>query len=309
MNDIFTAQFLGTILRIAVPIVLAALGGCFSAQVNVFNIGLEGIMLAGAFFGFAASNATGSVWLGFAAGIGAGAIAGLVLGFVIIILKADEVVAGIATNLAWLGLTATLLNSWYHTAGSYLSTTAGTVGSFGDALSHVPVVGPVLGQLDPVILFTALALVVVTLFTYRTSHGLRMRAIGISEKAASAAGVGTTSYKFLAFVLGGVLCGIGGAYLPLSSLSLFSNNMTNGLGFVALAAVIMSGGRPLIAAAAAFFFAIASAFGIQLQSSGLPNEVVLALPYLAAIVAVAWRARSQHRKKAALTLDRSIESV
>lgn len=290
------------ILGISVPIVLAAVSGAFSAQVNVFNVGLEGMMLSGAFFGFWASDATGNVVIGFAVGALAGMLSALVLGAIIISLGGDEIVTGIAFNLAILGLTATLLSTVFGTQGSALSQDAGTVGTFGAALAGVPVVGSMLSRLDWVIVLMIVLVAAASLFSARTTHGLRMRAIGSSVAATRAAGVGVTRYKYLAFAIGGVLCGIGGAYLPLASLSIYTNNMTAGLGFIALAAVIMSGGRPLVAALAGLLFAIASAVGIQLQSSGLPNEIVLAVPYVAAIVAVTWRAITQQSR--AGTLER-----
>ncbi|CAN5512047.1 ABC transporter permease [soil metagenome] len=289
------------VLGIAVPIVLAAVGGSFSAQVNVFNVGLEGMMLAGAFFGFWASHVSGNVVLGFAAGALAGMLAALVLSLIINTLGGDEIVAGIAFNLAMLGLTATLLSTIFGTQGSALSREAGTVGTFGEVLAGIPLVGSMLSRLDVVIVFMIALVVAASLFSARTSHGLRLRAVGSSLEAARAAGISIARYKYLAFAIGGVLCGIGGAYLPLASLSIYTNNMTAGLGFIALAAVIMSGGRPLIAALAALLFAIASAVGIQLQSSGLPNEIVLAVPYLAAIAAVVWRAVTQRKRLGTLS--------
>lgn len=288
------AETITIILGIAVPIVLSAVGGAFSAQVNVFNIGLEGMMLAGAFFGFWASDATGNVLVGFLIGCAAGIVAALVLAVIIVGLGADEIVAGIAYNLAMLAITATLLRSWFDSSGSALSRTAGTLGRPFAGLGTVPLVGPALARLDVLMLAMLVIVVLAELLTARTTTGLRMRALGSSAAAVRSAGLDATRYKYLAFVLGGALCGVAGAYLPLASLSIYTNNMTNGIGFIALAAVIMSRGRPLFAGAAALLFAAASAGAIELQTSGLPTEVVLAAPYLAAIAAVTWRtARSR----------------
>lgn len=291
------AFFIAAALRSATPLVLAAIGGAFSAQVNVFNVGLESMMLCGAFVALVVSDQTGSAIAGLAAGAIAGTVVALIVGFIIIDLGADEIVTGIAANLGAIGLTAVLLNSFYGTQGSYHSSTAGLVEPFSvGGLAEVPFIGPLLSGVDPIMLVAVVAVVIAHQFTQRTRHGLRMRAMGSNERAVGAAGVNARAYKYFAFVAGGVLSGLGGAYIPLSGLSLFTVNMTAGAGYIALAAVLFGAGMPLRVAFAAYLFGTATAAAYRLQGFGLPNELVLALPYLATIAALVWRAWVKRRR-------------
>jgi simple sugar transport system permease protein len=289
------ALFLAAALRSAAPLCIAAMGGVFSAQVNVFNVGLEGMMLLGAFCGFAASDATGSATIGLLAGAGGGLLLAFVLAFFIIDLKANEVVAGIAANLAMVGLTAVLLKTFYGASGAQQSTTAGLVpGWLNNPLADVPIIGAFLSGLDAVMLLAVLAVAGTRFFLYRTVHGLRMRAIGDDRSSAVAAGIDARRYVYLAFLVGGVLCGLAGAYYPLSGLSMFSTNMTAGAGFIALAAVLFGSGKPMPAAAGTLVFGLATAASFRLQTQWIPSELVLVLPYVATIGALAfstWRER------------------
>lgn len=284
---IILVLFVGAALRGAAPLCIAAIGGAFSAQVNVFNVGLEGMMLLGAFCGFAVSDATGNAALGLLAGGAAATLLAVVLAFFIIDLKANEVVAGIAANLAMIGLTSTLLKTIYGASGAQQSMTAGLVTSWRDnPLAGVPVLGPFIGSLDALMLVAVLVVLAAQFFLYRTHHGLRMRAIGDQPETAASAGISIRFYTYLAFVLGGVLCGIAGAYYPLSGLSMFSTNMTAGAGFIALAAVLFGNGKPFKVAAATLIFGAATAASFRLQTPWLPSELVLVIPYVATIAAL-----------------------
>jgi simple sugar transport system permease protein len=292
------AFFVIAALRGATPIALAAVGGAFSAQVNVFNVSLEAMMLCGAFAGFVVSDRTGSALAGLAVGALAGLVVALVVAFIIIDLGGDEIVTGITANLGAIGLTALLLNSVYGSQGSYYSTSAGLVRPIGsDALAQVPLVGPILNGLDPVMIAALVLVVVAHVFTFRTRHGMRFRAIGSKEAAVTSAGVQTRRYKYAAFIVSGLLAGVGGAYLPLSGLSLFTVNMTAGVGYIALAAVLFGVGMPRRVALAAYLFGAATAAAFRLQNIGLPSELVLALPYLATIAALVWRSLSEKRPR------------
>ena len=281
------ALFAAATARGAAPLCIAAIGGAFSAQVNVFNVGLDGMILLGAFAGFAASDATGSVVTGLLGGSLAGGLLAAVLAYCIVILKANEVVAGIAANLGMVGLTSTLLKSFYKSAGAYQSTSAGLVPTWiHNPFSSVPVIGPFLGSLDLIMLSAAVLAVAAHVFLYRSRHGLRMRAIGDRRAAAAAAGLPIRVYTYAAFLIGGLLCGLAGAYLPLSGLSMFSVNMTAGTGFIALAAVLFGSGRPIKTALSTLIFGAATAATFRLQNLWVPPNIVLAAPYLATIGAL-----------------------
>lgn len=291
------ALFLASALRSATPLVLASIGGAFGQQVNVFNVGLEAMMLVGAFAGFYASHQTGSVLAGLVAGALAGLLVALVMAVLVIDFGADEIVTGIALNLGALGLTAVLLKESFGSEGSYQSSEAGLITPIGAGpLADVPLLGPLLDSVDAVMVLAVVCVIAAHIFTHRTSHGLRMRAIGSKREAAESAGVNARSYVYGSFVVAGLLSGVAGAYLPLSGLSMFTVNMTAGAGFIALAAILFGRGMPLTVAFAAYLFGAATAAAYRMQDLGLPNEVVLMLPYLATLVALlwqAWRVRSR----------------
>ncbi len=277
----------------ATPLVLAGVGGSLSAKVNVFNIALEGMMLVGAFSAFAGATGSDNPWVGLLFGAAGGLVVALVFAVLCVDLGADPIVAGIALNIACQGATDVLLTVIYHQQGSYLPT-------------HIGVFAPiaqqgVLSQVDLIVVLAALATVATGLLMYRTTFGLRVRAVGLYPHAAATVGVSVRSYRYLAILIGGVLCGIAGAYLPLNGLGMFSDDMTAGAGFIALAAVIFADGNPWITAAVAFVFGLADAVGSQLQLLNIPNELVLSIPYLltiAVLVLQKWRLRLRERQSA-----------
>lgn len=260
-------------LHSSTPIILAGVGGSFAAQVNVFNIALEGMMLAGAFVGFAVSDLTSSATLGIFSGAGAGAIVAVIFGIATVTFNANEIVVGFTINVIVVSLTAVLLTAIYGVTGSRLSMTAGLV-------------RPIFGPVDVVTILAFASIFIGHWYTFFTKSGLRMRAIGGSVLAASAAGINVQQYRYRALLFGGVLCGMGGAYLPLSGLSLFSVGMTAGIGFIAVAAVVFGDGKPITVAAACLVFGFTAAASIPLQNFGYPTEIVLLLPYAIAILAI-----------------------
>lgn len=314
MTDSFSlvsiALFLVAALRATTPLLLAAIGGALSARVSVFNIGLEGMMLSGAFAGFYVSDKTGSALTGLVAAALAGGVVATVFAIGVVVFEADEVVVGITVNLAVIGLTATLLRVVYGSQGSYQSPDAGQIGSFGEGWwSGLPLLGRLIEGVDYVMVLAGVIAVAAHLFLTRTRRGLRMRAIGSNPDAAVAAGLRVRPAIATILVVGGCTAGMGGAYLSLSGLSLFSADMAAGLGYVALAAVLFGAGRPLRVTAACLLFGAMTAAGFRLQNLDLPSEFVLATPYLTTIVVLAlaaWRGKlrsSRHSvgKNAALT--------
>lgn len=277
----------------ATPVALAAIGGTLTAQVNVFNVGLEGLMLAGAFTGFVVSDKTGSVTLGFLGGAVAGGTMALLLAIAVLAMGADEVVAGLGVNLGSLGLTAVLAATIYGTQGAVQSSHAGLLPPLSTGDAQIPLVSQVVRGIDPMTLITLVVISTAIVVTYRTTFGLRMRAVGSNPAAAAAAGISVTRSRYVAFAISGVLCGVGGAYLPLSGLSLFTANMTSGIGYIALAAVLFGNGRPRRVAIGAYLYGVTFAVGVTLQKYGIPAELVQMLPWIATIVALALAVRKR----------------
>jgi simple sugar transport system permease protein len=260
----------GLTLIKATPLIFAALGGVLSERSGVVNIGLEGIMIGGAFTAVCVSGATGSPLLGAIAGIFAGAALAALLAFVATRLAFDQIVAGTGLNIVALGGAAFGLVLVYGQPGA----------------SHEV---PAFGKTGEAVL-TVLALVLagaLSLFLNRTPWGLRIRACGENPRAAASAGIDPLQTRFWSVVAGGAIASLGGVYLALAELDLYSDGMTAGRGFIALAAVIFGRWTPFGATGAALFFGFFSALQYTLQRVGIPSELMQALPYLAALVALA----------------------
>ncbi len=273
MEILNVALFFSTI-RLATPLLLAALGGMFSERAGVINIALEGLMLAGAFTAAAITHYTGSPWVGLLAGILAGVGVALIHAVASIRFKADQVVSGTAINILMLGVPALLSGAFFLSSGS---------------TPQIPKENLI--PWTPVVL--AFLLVPVTWYVlFRTPFGLRLRAVGENPGAADAAGVSVTRLRYAAVLLSGALAGIGGAYLSIGQSSLFTRNMTSGRGFIALAALIFGKWRPVQTMLACLLFGFTEALAIQLQGvkfgeEEIPNQFIQIIPYLLTIIVLA----------------------
>jgi simple sugar transport system permease protein len=254
----------------ATPLIFAALGGVLSERSGVVNIGLEGMMIAGAFTAVCVSGATGSPLLGACAGVIAGAALAALLAYVATKLAFDQIVAGTGVNIVALGGAAFGLVLVFGQPGASREVTA-----FG---------GP--GETGLTVLALVLA-AALSFFLNRTPWGLRVRACGENPRAAASAGIDPLRTRFWAVVAGGAIAALGGVYLSLAELDLYSDGMTAGRGYIALAAVIFGRWTPFGATGAALFFGFFSALQYTLQRAGIPSELMQALPYLAALVALA----------------------
>ncbi len=291
--------FIPAVLRVTTPILLAALGVLISDRAGVLNIGVEGMMLMGAFAGVVASAFTGSASLGLLAAILAGGLLGAVLAGAVHVLKADLILSGIALNIAAASGTTLML---------YLLT--GDKGMSGSLPSEVlpwltlPVIAdvPVLGTLlsgHHVLTYAAfLAVPGVGLFLMRTPFGLRLRAVGENPEAAAIAGIPVIRVQVLALVASGAFAGAGGAFLSMGYVSWFSQNMSAGRGFIALAAEVMGHGTASGTMFASLLLGAAEAIAIALQGKGLPSELMQTVPYIVPVIALVVYARRRQRQLA-----------
>ena len=282
---------LAAMLRYATPLAFASLGGLFSERSGVVNIGLEGMMLTGAFFAVWGSDVTDSWQLGLAIAIVAGGLMALLHAFFSITLRADQIVGGTAINFIALGLTSYLLIKIYGDDGtpSDLQTIPNVHLGF---LDGIPGIGSfledVFGRLN-LMIWVAMALVVVTwVVVFKTPVGLRIRSVGEHPRAADTVGINVYAIRYGAVTLSGMLAAAGGAYLSLAFVGSFEDNMTAGRGFIALAALIFGNWRPFGAAIACLLFGFSSALAKALQEYSLSVSVLFeALPYVLTLVAVA----------------------
>ena len=278
MAELVLSLLLLTAIK-ATPIVYAALGGVLSERAGVLNIGLEGMMVAGAFFAVLASHATGNAFAGLLCGIGAGAVVGYFFGLAATKFRVDQIVAGTGVNLICTGGAAFGLQLAFGQPG---------------ASAQVPSLGSWYWILIVVAFAAALGM---SAFLYWTPAGLRVRACGENPRAVAATGLNPLRLRLGAVVAGGALAGLGGAFLSIGELDLFSDGMTAGRGFIALAAVIFGRWTPLGATGAALIFGAfeAGQFAIAQYVPWFPANALAALPYVAAIVAltgIAGRARA-----------------
>jgi simple sugar transport system permease protein len=278
-------------LRYATPLAFASLGGLFSERSGVVNIGLEGMMLMGAFFAIWGADVTGTWTLGLAIGIAAGGLMALLHAFFSITLRADQIVGGTAINFLALGLTTYLFFKLYKEEGTPTDIDGIPNVSLG-FLDDVPGVGSflddVFGNLNLMIWTGGVLVVVVWIVVFKTPAGLRLRSVGEHPRAADTLGINVYLVRYGAVTLSGMLAAAGGAYLSLGFQRGFDDNMTAGRGFIALAALIFGNWRPFGAVAACLLFGFSSALAKNLQEySTSVSNLFEALPYVLTLVAVA----------------------
>lgn len=275
-------------IRLATPLLFAALGGLLSERAGVVNIALEGILLVGAFTGAAVAHVSGSPWVGLLAGMAAGALFGLIHALLCVPGRADQIVAGTALNILAVGLTASLGKPLFGVTGSTpaLPLSARFSEWHVPLLGDLPLLGPVLFQHIPLVYLAALTALGVHLLFRRTRFGLRVHAVGESPDAAAAAGLSVRRLRILSVTLGGAIAAMGGVFLSVGHASGFARNMSAGRGYIALAALILANWRPLPVLVATFVFGLGDALGILLQGVPLPGvgtvpvQFVQMLPYL-----------------------------
>ncbi|MBA3631728.1 MAG: ABC transporter permease [Acidobacteria bacterium] len=281
MNEISIFALIFSAIRLATPLIFAALGGMFSERSGVINIALEGLMLAGAFTGAVITYEAGNPYLGLLAGMVAGAALAFVYAIACIKFQADQVVSGMAINFLMIGLPAVISGAIYDSSGST------------PQIDKVYLLPEFFNRLSLASIL-AFALVPVCWYVlYKTPFGLRLRATGENPAAADAAGVKVIKLRYFAVVLSGVLAAAGGAYLSIGQSSLFTRNMTAGRGYIALAALILAKWRPVPVLLACLFFGLTEALTIQLGNIKLPSgenvpiQFIQIIPYVLTIIVLA----------------------
>ncbi len=282
----FIVLLIATTLSFATPITLGALSGVACERAGVVNIGIEGMMLMGAFAGYVFAVNTGNLWLGVLGAVLTGGAMALLHAALAVTFKVDQIISGTVINILAVGVTGYLFAQWY---GSNAPSTPGTLPMiYIPILSDLPVVGRLFQQ-QPIAL-TAIVLVFVAHgVLYYTPWGLRVRAVGENPKAADTVGIAVRRVRYTSVVIGGLIAGLGGAYFVPEFLSSFSREMTNGRGFIALAAMIFGRWTPIGAWGAALFFGFMLSLQNNLQSCGvgIPSGIVGMLPYAATILVLA----------------------
>jgi simple sugar transport system permease protein len=273
-------------LRISTPIALAATGETYSERAGIVNLGLEGQLLIGAFAAVLGSHYTGSPYVGMLLAMAAGLAAGWLHVLFVLRFRANQIVMGVGMNIFALGLTTIGLQTIWGNRGKSDSVTGFPPIDLG-WLDSIPLIGPILNGHTLIVYLMLLIAGLSWYVLFRTKIGLRLRVVGENPRAADSVGINIDRIKFWAVCVGGMLSGLGGAYISLSDLSLFSRNMSAGRGYIALAACILGNWNPLGALGGAMIFGFLGALQIRLQATKFPTQFIQMIPYVLVIVIVA----------------------
>lgn len=283
----FIENLLAAGVNLAGPLLIAALGELYAERTGVLNIGIEGMMLAGAWGGFVTTYFTGNLWLGLAGAIVIGALFGLLNGMLAITMKVNQVVSGIAINILLSGLTMYLYRVIFGIP--LLPVTINPFPKFTiPLLGNLPLLGRILFQQN-VIVYIAFVMVPAAYFIlYKTSFGLAIRSAGEKPAVVDTAGLNVTRIRYCGMIIGGAAAGLSGAFYSLAHLNIFANNIISGRGFIAFAAVIFGGWNPFGILLATLIFGVADALSTRFLTSGnqaIPYEFLLMTPYIITIFA------------------------
>lgn len=289
MAELFTIPVLLGILysgiRLATPYLYATIGEMFAQASGVLNLGVDGIMLMGAFSGFYVGMKSGSLWLGLLAAAVTGLLMGLLMAFISVTLKAEQGISGIGLQLFGLGLSTLLFKVTMGGVESISGFQPVKIPILGD----IPYIGEALFNHNLLVYGAFLLVPVASLVLYRTTFGLKIRAAGQNPQAADSLGVSITAIRYTTVMLGGTLAGIAGASLSIALINLFQENMTSGMGFIAVALVYFGGWRPsgMLLGSLLFSFINALQLWIQVKGVQIPSDLAVMLPYILTIVVLA----------------------
>ena len=271
----FVSLFAGTI-RLATPILLPALGQLYTQRAGILNLGVEGTMLMGAISGFSVACATNNLWLGLVAGILGGMLYSLIMAWLSVTMRANQVIAGIGMNILASSLAA------------YIAKITSFQAIDIPGLSDIPVIGTIFFQHN-ILVYFAFALVPITWFILeRTTFGLKIKAVGEHPRAADSKGISVGGIRYAAVLIGGAYAGAGGAFMTIAYLNTFTESVIGGFGYIAVSVVIFARFMPGKAMWGAMLFGLTSALQLRLQAQGIgiPSQLLLMLPYIMTIIAL-----------------------
>lgn len=304
---------LGVVLRMTAPILLAGTGALYNDRAGVTNITLEGTMLLSAFFSVVCSYFTHNWMLSVLVSILIGMLISLVFYICTSVLGGDELVVGFAMNILLDGLSIFLLKQIFHQSGSVVSDRiVGIPLIKSEFLASIPFIGDLLNGQTWIVYFSFICALYTYVVLYRTPFGLKILACGEKPEAAATVGINVMRVRFICNLINGALCGLAGAQISLGFLSLFTQGMTVGRGFIALGSVIFSKGNPLRLIAITLFFGLAEAISNEVQLLQLPSELVLMIPYLAVVVLTlirfdAFKVGKRHKTSSARVSNARVE--
>ena len=297
-TDIFNIGLFQNTLRTATPVILAAMGGLMTEHAGIMNIGMDGMILIGAFVAVAFSFTMSSAAMGVIAAVLVGIAIGLFFALFVVKLRSDEFIIGMALNTFAGGLTVYLLRAIFGVRGTFSDAGIEALPVVHiDFLDNIPVLGPLLNDNSIFVYLTWVLVFLTWLFLYRTPYGFWMRAAGEHPESLETAGINPQKMKFLASILCGVFCGFAGAHLSLGYLTMFTEGMSSSRGFIAFACVIFGMANPPKVFLAALLFGFLDALGLRLQSVGVPSDLTATVPYIATVLMLVYVVVSSDRRK------------
>lgn len=281
-------EIIRSALPASIPILCAALGGLFTWHANVFNISMEGLLLVSAFCGVAGAYIFSSWAMGLLIGVIGSLVISLLFAFFVLKMQTGEFITGIAINTFSLGATTYFLRQLFHVKGSLVSERIRPLPKWNIPLiEDIPVVGRMIsGHAFPLYVVILVIVPLVYLLIYKTSFGLRLRASGFDYKVLDSVGIKSGLLKFESIMICGLLCGIGGSFLSLGYMSMFTENMSNGRGWISLAIIIVTKGHPVKTLFLCLLFGLTSGLGLALQGDRIPSQFTEMLPYAMVLLAL-----------------------
>lgn len=290
------AVIINSTIRSTTPVLLAALGSAVCSQVGVFNIALEGQLLIGSFAAIVADYYTGSVTVAVLCGVASGAAVASLVSVLQVKYQAADMVIGTSVNLLVSGLTSVLLYTAFGVKGSFSDPALKPLPKLTiPIVQNLPFVGRVLEQLTVIDYLSYVLAAAMFVYLYRTVHGFHVQSVGKNKEAAGSLGIKTLKIQMAAVVISGALCGLGGSVLSMGQVTLFTENMSSGRGYIAMASASMGQSQPLFIIVSSLFFGFCQAIGMSLQNV-IPSQLTLTIPYLATVAALSVFGRRKMRK-------------
>ena len=288
---LLSVDFYQAVLRMTAPVLLAAMGGLLSERAGIITFSMESMLLMGTAAGVIGSGLTGNVWIGVAAAMVAGILVGLLYAFMVVTIGADQVVTAVAMNLGAIGLSSMIYTLAFAGPGGVIQDTILVEKMPGwqvPLISNVPVLGPIISDQLPLAYLAFLMVPIVWFILYRTTWGLKIRAVGEHPHAADVLGISVVKVRYLTLIFTGALAGMSGAYLSIGLINYFATNMTGGRGFIAYTAIVFGRWEPLGVLLASLLFGTADALQLRIQALGLniPSQLLVSLPYVVTLVAL-----------------------
>lgn len=287
MGQIFDVTLFDATLRMVAPILLAALGGAICAKVGLFNVGLEGLMLIGAFSAVVGNYLTGNVYLGIVFAIVFTLLFALLFAYISIDLQANVIVVGIAMNFLATGITTFSLRTIFGVKGAYYDPQMKGLPKIDiPILDQIPWIKDVISGQSILVYLSILIVILLQFYLYKTVSGFRLLSTGINPTAARSIGLPVRRIQYTAILVSGLLCALAGAQLSLGNVTMFTEAMTNGRGFIALVATMLGQSNPIGVAASSLLFGFMEAMSFRLQNFNIPSNITAMLPFVVTIVAM-----------------------